>query len=210
MLKISASFDDGSIEDLETAELMDKYGIDTVFYIPVNWRKYNSQRGVEPLTEEQVEDIAERHEIGAHGVNHMLLTRVPAVDVMSEIYTPKKWWAEQGIPVTKFCYPRGYYNEDIKRYIKEAGYAMARTTRICELFNRDPFETHTTVHVGVNRKEYGTDWLTYAEKILDEALARVDEDPHYHFWGHSIEIKRNGEWDRFLKFLEYLDERTHR
>lgn len=211
MIKISASFDDGSAEDWEIARLMEKYKIDTVFYIPVNWQKYNLEKGNQPLTEDQVFDIADRFEIGSHGVNHELLTRVDEQIQIDEILGSRQYWRSRGITVNKFCYPRGYYNTDIKEIVKGSGYDMARTTRVAEISPAiDPFETHTTVHVGLDRKEYGSDWYTFAEKKLDEALSRVDEDIEYHFWGHGYEIKKNNEWYRFEKFLELLSERTHR
>lgn len=207
-IRIEASFDDGSAEDWRIAELMDRYKIDTVFYIPVNWRKYNASRGVNSLSEDQVYKLNDLFEIGAHGIDHLLLTRATPEDITAEIHTPIDWWGSKNITVKKFCYPRGYYNEDIKKQVRHAGYESARTTRVAEFFNSDPYETHTTVHVGIDRKEYGTDWLTFAEQKLDEALARVDENPHYHFWGHGVEIAKNEQWDRFEKLLKYLDERT--
>lgn len=208
MIKISASFDDGSAEDWEIARLMEKYQIDTVFYIPVNWQKYNLEKGNQALSQDQVVDIASRFEIGSHGIDHELLTRVDKQTQIDEILGSKQYWRSRGIEVKKFCYPRGYYNTDIKEIVKGSGYSMARTTRVAEITPAiDPFETHTTVHVGLDRKEYGSDWLTFAEQKLDEALSRVDEDIEYHFWGHGVEIKKNGQWHRFEEFLQYLHER---
>lgn len=209
MIKISASFDDGSAEDWEIARLMEKYKIDTVFYIPVNWQKYNLEKGNQPLTEDQVFDIEKRFEIGSHGINHELLTRVDKQTQIDEIQGSKRYWHDRDIQVTKFCYPRGYYNSDIKKIVRDSGYSFARTTRVAELTpSDDPLESHTTVHVGLDRKEYGADWLTFAKNKLDEALSRIDEDLEYHFWGHGYEIKKNNEWYRFEKFLELLSERT--
>lgn len=207
MIKISASFDDGSNYDVRVADLMSKHEIDTTFFIPVNWKKYNARRGVGFISEEELENIASKFEIGSHGVEHHLLTRVGDSEQNIEIIDSFKYWRSQRIRVSAFCYPRGYYTTEIKDKVRDAGYKWARTVRIGELTPaRDSYETHTTVHVGLDRKEYGTDWLDYANKKMKEAIKRAyhGEDVDYHFWGHSEEVARLDQWDRFEEFLNNL------
>ena len=207
MLSITASFDDGSIFDLRTADMMKQYGIDATFYIPVNWQKYLIKKGIEPLTDDDARSIAEDFVIGSHGVDHELLTKVDASTVKREVVDSRKALQDFfGQPIRKFCYPRGYFDDRVKAFVKEAGYGSARTVTVGALSApADPFETHTTVHVGYDRKEYNTDWLSYAEMMLNRAIEQSQHMPvRYHFWGHSEEINRLGQWERFDKFLKKL------
>lgn len=211
MIKVEASFDDGSIYDVRIMKLFEDSPIPVTFYIPVNYQKYLATKGIEPLPPELI-DVIHDHptwEIGSHGVNHELLTRIPHTEVQHEIQESKRYWDERGIPVTKFCYPRGYYTHDTKLVVKAAGYESARTVRVGELYPpSDPFETHTTVHVGLDRKEYGDDWLTFATLKMQQAIDmdEVGQDVIYHFWGHSEEINRLDQWANFETFLRMIHE----
>jgi len=211
MIQTNISFDDGSIYDLRTADLLKRYNLNAVFFIPVNWQRYLLSKGIDPLTVDNLRDLASQFEIGSHGVNHELLTRSDNSKIDQEIFDSYEFWQKTGYKVTGFCYPRGYYNEDIKNKVKEAGYTWARTVKVCELLPpSDPFETHTTVHIGLDRKEYGTDWLTFAKDKLEEALERsaMGEEIHYNIFGHSEEIHRYQQWSRVEELLRLISETT--
>lgn len=210
MIKVTASFDDGSIYDLRTADVMYSFKIPTTFYIPVNWRKYLIQKGIEPLKEEHVKQIAKEFEIGSHTVNHQLLTRIDAEEQIVEIYESKAFWDKYlNQDTKKFCYPRGYFTSDISQIVSASGYEEARTTLIGELNPpKDPFVRNTTIHVGCDRKEYGSSWLEFGRRMISQALEKeaLGEEVDFHFWGHSEEIHRNQEWDNFIRFMELLNE----
>ena len=209
MIKIVASFDDGSLYDLRTADMLNQHGLTATFYIPVNWQRYLATKRIDPLTFDDIKELDKRFTIGSHGVNHDLLTQVNEKKQDKEINDSIAWWNEQGFDVDSFCYPRGYYNEEIKQKVKDAGYKSARTVKVGNLEPAiDPFETETTVHIGYDRAEYNTDWLTYAKNKVKEAILRdaEGEDIEYNFWGHSEEIHRYQQWDRFGLLLRYLSE----
>lgn len=209
-MKIEISFDDGSVYDIKTVALLNRYRLKATFYIPVNWQKYLATKRIDALTYDEVMDIAKTHTIGAHGVNHELLTRVSKDKQINEIFLPIKWWREQGIEVTSFCYARGYYTQEIKDLVKRAGYKDARTVKVGELTNQDPYETHVTVHLGLDRAEYGTDWLTYAKSKFLEGYERSEsENIIFRAFGHSEEIHRLQQWERFEGFLRFIHENTH-
>ena len=210
MIRVVASFDDGSIYDLRMADMMSSYGIDTIFYIPVNWQRYLLSKGIEPLSPNDLKNIASNFKLGSHGVNHELLTKVSEDKQDKEILGSILYWQEQGYEVTSFCYPRGYYNPEIKDKVIKAGYTNARTVKVGNLsVPDDPYETETTVHVGYDREEYETDWLTYARNKVTEAIHRHQEGEEvvYHFWGHSEELWRYQQFDRLGEFLKFLTER---
>ena len=194
-IEIIASFDDGREEDLKLARLLKKYNMPATFYIPSNCELY----------EWDIQDIARDFEIGGHSVSHIQDMKLITDDkeLYSEIYDNKEW-LEDIIkkPITKFCYPRGRFDERVKNMVKKAGFKSARTTRICNLkFPKDPFETDTAIHCSYPRKEYkGYPWLMVAKKALDRVLK---EGGRFELWGHSAELSKFSFWGDLEKFLQY-------
>ena len=208
MLSITCSIDDGSIYDYKLAEVLDKHNIETTYYLPVNWQKYLAKKGIEPMTYPHALSISKRFVIGSHGVNHELLTRVDDATQNKEIFESRTLL--QGMfkqPVKSFCFPRGYYDKKIIEKVKAAGYTSARTVKVGNLNpHTSRFERATTVHVGYDRAEYGTDWYTYAVGQLDRALD-LDKNGapvRYHFWLHGEECHRLDQWARLLKFIKMV------
>lgn len=197
---------------MRLAELMSQFKIPTTFYWPVNWQKYGVNRGRDYLTNSEADAIAREFEIGSHGVNHELLTKVSKDVVDAEIKGSRIALQERfRKPITKFCYPRGYYDDKIRAVVKQAGYEMARTVRVGWIDDvyKDPFQTHTTVHVGYDREEYdGDKWLDFAKKKLQWAIQMSTENPdrdyHYHFWGHSYELTKYNAWAGLRELLDDL------
>lgn len=210
MIKIDFSFDDGSIYDLRTADMLNQYGFTAIFYIPVNWQRHLLTKRIDPLSIEDVRFLDRHFTIGSHGVNHELLTRVSGDIQDREIFDSKKWWNEVGVKVDSFCYPRGYYDDDIKAKVKKAGYKTARTVKIGNLKKpKDDFEIETTIHMGYDRDEYETDWYSFGKLMIDRALLLHEqgEDVYFNCWGHSEEIHRYQQWDNFGRFVALIKER---
>jgi len=139
---ITSSWDDGHKLDLKLGELLSKYGIRGTFYIPKKYTK-------EPLTEAQIIELSNYHEIGAHTLTHPELDKINIVDTRREILGSKEYLESiLGKNVKMFCYPRGKYNEEIKNLVKNAGFIGARSTRkfIFDL-SQDNFELNVSTHV---------------------------------------------------------------
>lgn len=207
MTRFESSWDDGSILDLKLAQLLIKYDIPATFYIPSRVRE---------LDDKEVRFLANHFEIGAHTVNHERLTRLKdSGKKWCEIKDSKNYW-EQFLqkPVDKFCYPRGWYDDGIKQMVKDAGFKIARTTRVLSIRNIDPMEYHTTIHVYPMRDEYRIgngpkntkkfrSWLDVAKEYFDEAVEFGD---YFHIWGHSWELEKYDQWGDLEKFLIYIKE----
>ena len=118
-MKIVLSFDDGCKLDMRIAELLDKYNLPGLFYIPVMWESYNRTKGWEGLSQQDVLDLSNRFEIGSHSITHALLTKVPSAVADYEIIQSKPMLEMAiGKKVTSFCYPRGYANEHHKALVR--------------------------------------------------------------------------------------------
>lgn len=211
-IKITASFDDGCKEDMRLAELMDKYSIETIFYIPSDWIFVNQWNRLEPLDESEVVSLAKKFTIGSHSISHPLLTRIPLEEATIEIQESRDQLEYLiGKDITSFCYPRGYANDQLREVVRKH-YKTARNTLVGNLEPpKDPIWQSSTVHVGgKRRKDYeGTTWLKEAYRLLDEAIERgADEDIRYSIFGHSWELTREAGWKDLETLLKDLDEIT--
>lgn len=208
VIKIEASIDDGAKFDKKLAKLFIDAGIPTTVYLPVDYVGISYIKGYPPLSEQNLRWIEDNCEIGSHTVSHPYLTRIPLEQARQEIVDSKNMLeARHGRKITSFCYPRGYANADIIKLVKDAGYTTARNTLVGNLYKpEDPLWTPTTVHLGVNRNEYGgLDWLEYACKMFDKAKELADRSEIiYHIWGHGWEIEKHNQWHKVEELIKVL------
>lgn len=204
-MKIVLSIDDGTKDDIKIARLCDKYGVDCIFYWPVDIIGVCLMKGWEPLKPQDEEWISRNFEIGSHTITHRYLTQIPIGEAIEEIFESKKILENKyDQNITKFAYPRGYSNDAIRHSVKNAGYLYARSTAIGHIGAPDDvFFASTAVHMGCPvRAEYqGTTWLDYGLKLLDKARK---EDKDFQAWGHSWEITKYNQWKEVEKFIKEL------
>lgn len=205
-MKIIASWDDGAYQDFRIAELMKKYNIPTIFYWPFNLNKsLNLSKVKKFLTMNDCLELSKNFEIGSHTVTHSHLTKLTQKQAENEIFNSRKLWQDKtGQEINSFCYPRGYYNNFIKILVKNAGYINARTTIVGFLSPGDDlYESKTTIHVGIDRKEYGDiSWELFSKKMLNEA--KIKQDNIFHIMGHSWEIDLYNDWENLENLLKEL------
>src|SRR5690606_5677409 len=79
----------------------------------------------------QIRALAQEFEIGAHTLDHVVLTHAPDRRAWNEI-TGAKCWLEDiiGAPCTLFCPPSGRYASRHLRMIDQAGYHAVRTVEL--------------------------------------------------------------------------------
>jgi len=230
MLKVTTSWDDGDILDKRLVRLLDHYGIKGTFYVSKDYCK-------ESLSEKDLRQISQRHEIGAHTITHTDLRTLDIKKMEYEI-RESKIWLEQilGIDIKMFCYPSGFYNASATSIVKENNFLGARTTKIGSInYLPDPYLMETTIQVYPfpfrklsNKKYYWGKLLQpYKQRApklralgvpgqsmyswLSMAKAVFDvtllRGEVFHLWGHSWEINKYGMWDELEKFLQYIGDR---
>jgi peptidoglycan/xylan/chitin deacetylase (PgdA/CDA1 family) len=207
---IITSWDDGNQLDMELADLLLKYKIPAVFYIPVNGDlidyqiKCLSGMGICPISQK----TKGLFEIGAHTITHPRdLRDISEEEAWKEISESKVIIEKiTGLPVTKFCYPRGRYDDKIKELVKKAGFKEARLTKGMSIdFPKDLFETRPTIHVHPDKPEYnGKTWKDEAHRLFDIV---IEQGGRFELWGHSWEIERYNQWEFLEDFLYYMDKR---
>lgn len=196
-MDILTSWDDGRKEDLRMVELLDKYKMKGIFFIPTI--------GCE-LSVDEIKEISYRHIMGGHTTSHPQdIKRLSDEDAYYDIRDNKEWLEEiTEKEVVWFCYPRGRYNEKTIEIVKDLGFKYARTTLVgntdvCE----NNYRLHPSVHVAKNRKEYkGQEWLEFA--IEQYKIAKNKENSYYHIWGHSWEIEEQGLWGELEELFKYI------
>lgn len=82
------------------------------------------------MTWDEVQAMAEGGvSFGGHGVRHLLLTQVSAVEAAGEIHGASRGLHERlGLTNTTFCYPNGYWSPALAAEVRTAGYRLAFIT----------------------------------------------------------------------------------
>ena len=215
-IEILASFDDAGEYDMRLGDLLLRYEIPSVFYVPINF----GRRGLE---DSQIARLAglgscslcpkmkKLFDIGSHGLNHLdlkkLIKQGKEKEAMREIAGSKT--ALEAIikrPVTRFAYPYGQYNEKVKEMVKTAGYKSARTTKLLSTdFPKDPYETNISmvVHPRVTACK-GRTWIEVGYELFDRV---IKDGGRFGLYGHSYDIFGQFNMGEFFEsFLSYMDE----
>jgi peptidoglycan/xylan/chitin deacetylase (PgdA/CDA1 family) len=219
---VTTSWDDGDRSDLKLAEILRSRKIRGTFYVPIT-----PYLGRPALTHAELRELSsEGFEIGAHGYSHKQLWKLAAKELAEEI-NPCKPTLENilGTEVRMFCYPRGRYDSNVMRALRQAGYSGARTVRMLATSpDFDPFEMPTTVqavthrsfsyvkNVARARKMEGlqgffshmtslNNWIELGKKLFDSVL---QDGGIWHLYGHSWEIEKLGLWNQLEEMLDYV------
>lgn len=210
-IQILASWDDGDTLDLGLADLLLKYEIPSVFYIPQNCGLNSHQikmiagQNVSCLTCKKAQTL---FDFGAHTVSHPEDLKLLSDEEIRKEVLDSKVWLEGiiGRPVTRFAYPSGRYNERVKEIVKECGLLEARTASGLNIaFPKDPFETRPTIHVRPDKEYYeGKVWVEWAHELFDRV---INEGGRFELWGHSWELFEYHQEDFLEDFLSYMNER---
>lgn len=222
---VTTSWDDGDRQDLKLAEILRSRKIRGTFYVPIT-----PYLGRPALSHAELRALSyEGFEIGAHGFSHKHLWKLSQKELAEEI-NPCKPILEDilGTEVRMFCYPRGRYNSNVVRTVKEAGYSGARTVRMLSTRTEfNPFEVPTTVqavphrrfsyvkNVARARKIEGLqvlfaqmtglgNWIELGKRLFDSVMQNGGV---WHLYGHSWEVEELGLWEDLEEMLDYVCKR---
>lgn len=196
-MKILTSWDDGSKLDMKIADLLIKYELKGIFFIPTIPCE---------LSIDEIKQLSYNFDIGGHTTSHPSDIKILTDKLVREEVGDNKDWLESiiGKKIEWFCYPKGRYNEKTIEIIKEVGFKYARTTFVgntdeCE----NHYRIHPSVHVHRSRTEYdGKPWLHYA--IEQYKIAKNKENSYYHIWGHSWEVEKQSLWGELEELFIYI------
>lgn len=218
---INSSWDDGPIEDIRLAELLNKYEMPGMFFIPAA----NQQRPV--CSPKQIRELSSMSEIGSHTLNHIDLASVELNEALQEIRSGRAY-LEQIIqhPIEHFAYPFGSFTADIR----EQAPSIVKSARLANIMSiHEPLDFHinASLHIRYRRKKnLVKEALTHAPmackfsllptllksyKLIDVIKLFVDyimKQPngtfYLHVWGHSWELEQFLLWQELEEILIYL------
>ena len=196
-IKIITSWDDGNIHDFRIAEMLKKYGIRGIFFIP----------SISVLGESEIRDLyKEGFEIGGHTVSHPEDMKKLSFEEQGQEIELNKEWLEDiiGNKIYSFAYPSGRYNKQSLIAVEQAGFSWARTTKLGKnkREGKDVFETGTSAMVSHEDFKFGyRKWYDYSKELL----MREDTD-YFHLWGHAKDLEEHNLWGQLDTFLKFLSE----
>jgi peptidoglycan/xylan/chitin deacetylase (PgdA/CDA1 family) len=221
----TTSWDDGHPLDLRIAELLARYGLTGTFYLPM-------ESGRETMAPTAIRQISSLFEVGAHTLHHVNLSAVSDTRAREEIMESKAWIEYvTGKRCAMFCFPKGHFRRSHLRFVKEAGYAGARTVELLSVdfpqpkagISLMPTTIQAFPHTGLayarnlakrfafgNLRSYvlhgrSTDWLRLVESFQMLSLRKGGV---FHLWGHSWEIEKQAQWRRLEEALRFMSQFT--
>lgn len=223
----TTSWDDGHPDDFRVADALEQRGMTGTFYVC-----RDGQAGAR-LSDDQIRELAKRHEVGAHTLTHPRLPLLSHDQCVDEIVGSKQWIEQiTGRPCTLFAYPYGSVSPVARDVVRSAGFAGARTTQDLSWDRHDHFLLPTTLQVHHfpfrpvwNRRFFQPicmlfpnirsaqipllacrSWLSLARSAYTHA--ETLPQPWFHLWGHSWSLDRYGLWPKFLEFLDIVSSKS--
>ncbi|MGB6625725.1 MAG: polysaccharide deacetylase family protein [Candidatus Acidiferrales bacterium] len=207
----TTSWDDGHPLDQRIADLPAKHSLTGTFYVPM-------QNSRPVMTVEEIRRLSETFEVGAHTVDHVVLTEVSEQTAERQIRESKRRLEDTtGISCETFCFPKGRFRTSHLDMVRRAGFRCARTVEL--LSTRFPicqagiFLIPTTVQASphpwtahVKNSAKRLTWRNMVNFILHARSPNWVETAHsmlqivaqrggvFHLWGHSWEIEEQQQW----------------
>jgi peptidoglycan/xylan/chitin deacetylase (PgdA/CDA1 family) len=132
---VAVTIDDGYVDSLDGAEILNDLGASATVYIPTAsvgqptaaYLRSKATAVPRPVTWSEVGELAGLGmEIGSHSHNHLPLDVLPAGRARAEMVASRQILeAATGASVRSFCYPNGYSSRRTRRLVAEAGYDNA-------------------------------------------------------------------------------------
>jgi peptidoglycan-N-acetylglucosamine deacetylase len=207
----TTSWDDGHPLDQRIAELLSKYGLTGTFYIPM-------QNSRPVMSASEVQQLSGSFEIGAHTVNHVVLTEVAEETAEKQIHESKKRIEDlTGSPCEAFCFPKGRFHRSHVEMVRRAGFRCARTVEL--LSTRFPVHRSGIDLIATTVQASPHPWIAYvknsvkrhsprnmanfllyartrnwAETALSMLQVVTQRGGVFHLWGHSWEVEERQQW----------------
>jgi hypothetical protein len=182
------------------------------------------------MTAAQIRDLSSSFEIGAHTLDHLVLTKVGEQKATDEITDSKSWVEDTtGAACSMFCAPQGKFSRRHLEIARDAGYLGFRTVELSSLnfpsWKSGVLVLPTTVQacqhsqLALTRNAIkrmilanlwrglvhgsSAEWPGMAKSFLRHA---VTFGGVFHLWGHSWELEGARQWQRLEETLQLLKE----
>ncbi len=204
MKALIMSYDDGPIEDVQFANLLDQHNLVGTFnlnsaYLGTTrgWGQPNADTIYqEYISVDKMLVAFKNHEIAAHGSYHKNFIDITLSEVNEEITSDIKALEKHtGTTLKSMAYPFGNANDDIAEIVKSTKLTNART--VDDTFTFDLPENY-----------YLWDPTCHDSRALDYLDSYVnlnsDQLSLFYVWGHSWEFKDPQRWNAIVTFCKTI------
>lgn len=210
MKYLTLSFDDGTVQDRRFVKLLDKYGLKCTFNL--NSGLFDNRHDIthegilvnhDEISASEVAELYAGHEVAAHTVTHPNLLQCSESEIIHQVRDDAEALGKLcGYKIVGMAYPGGpFFNDETIRVITENTdifYARAVGSHFTFGFPERLMAWYPTCQFHPSQ---------YAEldRLTDEFIAyKGDGDLLFYLWGHSFELDKFGNWDRFERFCDKI------
>lgn len=198
------SYDDGTIQDIELAELFDKNNLigtfnlnSKYFGVTRGWPQQNGDTIYQRyIPKDSLLIIYKNHEIAAHGAFHKNFTGISKEEVLEEINTDLEILEKlTNRKIISMAYPFGSTNDTIANLIASTGIKNGRTIDDTHTYDipKNYMMWHPTCH--------DSKALDYLDSYLELNRQQLSV---FYVWGHSWEFGNKKRWENMLAFCEKI------
>lgn len=188
------TYDDGVMQDVRLASLLNRYGIKGTFNlnsglmeIEFEWIHENGMT-VKRLSRQAVAGLYDGHEVASHTLNHPYMSSLSRDEILREMTVDKRNLETLfGRAVAGFAVPFDYYDERIAECARQSGFAYARMSEVTNGYCpwQDPFHWKCGFyHIMPGLREYVDGFLDSDEEL---ALCQIV--------GHSYDLDALQLWE---------------
>ncbi len=213
MKAVTFSYDDGVVQDIKFAELLNKYGLKCTFNINselLNKNGFLSRNGQRichyKVHKEDVRSVYEGHEIAVHTLTHPNLTTLDEAEIIHQVEKDREnLSALAGYEVIGMAYPCGGVNNDdrVAKIIKDSTGVKYSRTITCN----GSFDFQNNLY-RFNPSVYHLNF----DELWDLGKKFVEMNPEepqiFYIWGHTYELDYETDyWARMEEFFKFISGR---
>lgn len=190
---LTFSYDDGQHFDRRLVEIFNRCQLKSTFHLVSGLLDQDPW-----VSSSEVRTLYAGHEVSCHTLTHPFLSRLPATEVMREVWFDRSKLEElAGYPIQGLSYPYGAFNSQTVETCRSAGFIYSRTTRSTGAFDLpdDFLLWHPTCH---HRN---------APQYLDGFLKSTRDMALFYVWGHSHNFDTDQNWPLIEDFCKNIANR---
>ena len=196
----NVTYDDGVLQDKEFVQILNKYGIKGTFNLNSELMKnqfawfHECGMVVKRLSEADVKDLYDGHEIASHTLTHPNMQGMSAEQILREMSQDKDNLENIfGTKVLGFAVPFNYYSDLIAECAKIVGFEYARTSDMSGGYT--PCEEEYYWRAGIFHLS------SELESYIDVFLETDEELAVAQIVGHTYDFDAERNWDQMENLL---------
>ena len=202
---LTFSYDDGIEQDRRLVDIFNHYGMKATFNLNTGIQSNEScfeidGIHIQRMEQEGLNQLYKGHEIAVHGLRHTVPDSLAQEEYKQEFITDAENIERlYGKYPVGMAYAYGVFNDEVIKYLSDAGFKYGRTTGATHSFDmpKEPLKLESTCH-------HNDEMLfALAENFL-EAEPAENEQLLFYIWGHSYEFDVNNNWERIEKLCKML------